>query len=131
MSKRILVVDDDSKIVDVIKRRLEQSNYEVITAYDGEEGLDKVQKGKPDLIILDIMLPKVDGYTVCRRLKSDRKYKNVPVIMLTARVLDYDEETGRKAGADSYITKPFDAPVLLAVIEELLSRYTKDPKRIT
>lgn len=125
MPKRILVIDDDSKIVDVVKRRLEESTYEVITAYDGEEALDKAHKGKPDLIILDIMLPKIDGYTVCRTLKSERGYKNIPIIMLTARVLDYDEELGRKAGADSYITKPFESRVLLAVIEELLDKYLK------
>ncbi|MFH1783304.1 MAG: response regulator [bacterium] len=122
MSARILLVDDEKKIAEIVKMRLEASGYEVILAYDGAEAIEKVKTEKPDLVVLDLMLPKIDGYKVCRVLKYDEAYKKIPIIMFTARTLEYDKELGGKVGADAYVTKPFDAPVLLAEIERLLKR---------
>lgn len=118
--KRILLVDDETELVDMVKMRLEVNNYEVITAYDGQEALDKAHKEKPELIILDLMLPKIDGYKVCRMLKFDEKYKKIPIIMFTARAQESDRKMGEEVGADAYITKPFEAQALLGKIKELL-----------
>ncbi|MDD5432124.1 MAG: response regulator [Candidatus Omnitrophica bacterium] len=118
--KRILVVDDESQLVELIQMRLEANGFEVITAYNGQEALDKARQEKPDLIILDLMLPKIDGYKVCRMLKFDEKYKNIPVILFTARAQEDDIILGQKVGGDAYITKPFDPDALLAKIKELL-----------
>jgi DNA-binding response OmpR family regulator len=120
--KKLLIVEDEKDLVEMVKFRLEASGYEATTAYDGQEGLDKAHKEKPDLIILDIMLPKLDGYKVCRLLKFDEKYKNIPIIMFTARAQESDKKTGEDVGADAYITKPFDSQVLLSKIEELLKK---------
>lgn len=119
-AKKILVVDDESQLVDMVKMRLEANNYLVLTAYDGQEGLEKARKEKPDLIILDLMLPKMDGYKVCRMLKFDEKYKNIPIIMFTARAQESDKKMGEEVGADAYITKPFEPQALLDKIKELL-----------
>lgn len=121
-NKRILVVDDESQLVDMIKIRLEANGYDVITAYDGQAALDKARKEIPDLIILDLMMPKLDGYTVCRMLKFDAKYKKIPVIMLTARAQDKDKELGKEVGAEAYVTKPFEPADLLSKIKELLGK---------
>lgn len=118
--KRILLVDDETELVDMVKMRLEAYNYEVITAYDGQEALDKAHREKPELIILDLMLPKIDGYKVCRMLKFDEKYKHIPIIMFTARAQEEDERLGQEVGADAYITKPFEPQVLVGKIKELL-----------
>jgi len=118
--KRILVVDDEVELVKAIQIRLEQADYEVIVAYDGQEALEKARKEKPDLIVLDLMLPKIDGYKVCRMLKFDDKYKQIPIIMLTARGQESDQETGYETGADAYMIKPFQHEVVLAKIKELL-----------
>ena len=120
--KRILLVDDEVQLVEVVKMRLEANNYEVIPAYDGQEALDKARKIKPDLIILDLMLPKMDGYKVCRMLKFDEKYKNIPIVMFTARAQDSDEKLGYEVGADGYIIKPFEPKALLDKIAELLTK---------
>jgi DNA-binding response OmpR family regulator len=120
MAKKILIVDDEPKIVMMVKNRLEASGYEVLTASDGQEGLDKARSQKPDLIILDVMLPKIDGYKVCRMLKFDEAYKKISIIMFTARAQKEDEQLGKDVGADAYITKPFVAADLLAKIKELL-----------
>ena len=122
--KRILLVDDEAQLVEVVKMRLEANNYEVTPAYDGQEALDKARKLKPDLIILDLMLPKIDGYKVCRMLKFDEKYKNIPIVMFTARAQDSDEKLGYEVGADAYIVKPFEPAVLLEKIAGLLSKGT-------
>ncbi|MDD5005485.1 MAG: response regulator [Candidatus Omnitrophica bacterium] len=119
-NKKILVVDDEVQLVDMMKLRLEANNYDVIAAYDGQEGLDKARKEKPDLIILDLMLPKIDGYKVCRMLKFDEKYKKIPIIMFTARAQAEDEKVGMEVGADAYVTKPFEPQVLLGKIKELI-----------
>lgn len=118
--KRILLVDDEPELVDMVKIRLESNGYEVSTAYEGQEALDKARKVKPDLIILDLMLPKIDGYKVCRLLKFDEKYKHIPILMFTARAQDSDKKIGAEVGADDYVTKPFEPQVLLGKIKELL-----------
>ncbi len=118
--KRILLVDDEKDLVENVILRLEASGYEVIAAYDGQEGFDKARKDKPDLIILDLMLPKLDGYKVCRMLKFDEKYKNIPVILFTARGQESDQKMGRDVGANAYIIKPFEGKALLNKIKELL-----------
>lgn len=122
MPKRILVVDDEINIVMVLEARLTGSGYEVITASDGQEGLQKARAEKPDLIILDVMLPKIDGYKVCRMLKSDEVYRGIPIILLSARTQESDKEIGWQQGADRYLTKPFRPEELLQTIEELLPK---------
>ncbi len=118
--KRILIVEDEAQLVNLLKMRLEANDYEVITAYDGQEGLDKARKEKLDLIILDLMLPRMDGYKVCGLLKRDTRYAGVPIIMFTARAQEEDIKLGKEVGADAYITKPFEPQVLLEKIKELL-----------
>jgi len=118
--KRILIVDDEIGIVEMLSLRLEANEYEVFAAYDGQEGLDKARTSKPDLIILDLMLPKLDGYKVCRILKFDEKYKQIPIILFTARAQEADVKLGKLVGADAYLTKPFEPEILLAKIKELI-----------
>jgi DNA-binding response OmpR family regulator len=119
--KRILVVDDELDMLMVIKLRLEASGYKVITAADGLEGLNLARKEIPDLIILDIMLPKMNGYKVSRFLKFDEKFKCIPIIMLTALSRDQDRSTGVETGADAYLTKPFESEQLIATVRGFLS----------
>ena len=117
---RILVIEDDADMAKAIKIRLEANNYQVPIASDGISGLNQARTEKPDLIILDIMLPKMDGFNLCRMLKFDEKHKNTLVIILSAKVQQADIERGKEVGADAYITKPFKAEELLAKIKELL-----------
>jgi DNA-binding response OmpR family regulator len=119
-AKRVLVVDDEQDIVAALKFRLEASGYEVIPSYDGEDGLQKARSVSPDLIISDVMLPKIDGYKMCSLLKKDSRYASIPVIMLTARAQENDKQTGVQAGADIYLTKPFESHVLLTHVRQLL-----------
>lgn len=107
-------------MVELLKTRLEANNYEVIVAYDGMEGWRKARNEHPDLILLDIMLPGMDGFKICKLLKHDIRYRNVPIIMLTARANKEDMMMGKEAGADAYIAKPFDSKLLIQKIEELL-----------
>jgi len=120
--KKILLVDDETQLVELIKMRLTREDYDVLTAYDGEEALQKARHGNPDLIILDIMLPKMDGYMICSLLKRDRRFYKIPVILFTARSQEEDIKLGKKVGADAYITKPYEAQVLLDKISELLGK---------
>lgn len=119
--KRILLVEDEKDMAYAVTLQLEAKGYEVIVASDGKEGLGMARTKKPDLIILDLMLPKIDGYKVCRMLKFDDKYMKIPVILFTSRALDSDKKTGKEVGADAYITKPFEPSVLLDKICELLA----------
>lgn len=118
--KKILVVDDELDIVSMIKMRLEANGFEVLTAADGNTAYAKAKSDNPDLIILDLMLPGIDGYQVCRLLKFDEKYRHIPIIMLTARSQQEDREWGQKVGADYYLTKPFEPKELLGKIKELI-----------
>jgi DNA-binding response OmpR family regulator len=126
--KKVLLVDDEVDFVDVVRTRLEANNFEVVTAYDGEEALEKVKEKMPDIIILDIMMPKISGFDVCRKLKSDQNYKEIPIIMLTARFQVNDIKLGAAMGANAYITKPFEPQVLLEKMQELLQK-NKQPAR--
>lgn len=118
--KKILLVEDEKDLVETVTLRLEATGYEVISAYDGFVGLEKAKKEKPDLIILDLMLPKMDGYKICGLLKADTRYNKIPVIMFTARAQEQDKNMGREVGADAYITKPFEPGALLEKIRQLL-----------
>jgi DNA-binding response OmpR family regulator len=120
MPKKILLVDDEESLVQLLSERLKFNGYEVITASDGQEGFEKAKKEKPDLILLDVMMPHMDGYQVCRLLKFDQRYKDIPIIMLTARTQEIDKKTGKETGADAYITKPFESQDLLKEIKKLL-----------
>lgn len=118
MSTKILVVDDEHSIVELLKYNLENSGYEVKEAYDGEEALNMVSQERFDLIILDLMLPKIDGIEVCKRLKEE--YFHIPIIMLTAKSSEADKVLGLNIGADDYITKPFSVKELIARVNALL-----------
>ena len=119
-NKRVLVVDDEPDIVESIRFNLELENIECIEALDGEEALSKARKENPDLIILDIMLPKINGYKIARMLKFDESYKHIPIIMLTARTQQTDIKLGEETGADEYVTKPFDMDELVALVKKYL-----------
>lgn len=120
--EKILIVEDEVALSEMIKIRLEKNGYEVISAFDGVQALEMARQQNPGLIILDLMLPKIDGYKVCRMLKFDEKYKKIPIIMFTARVQESDKKLGQEVGADAYITKPFEPEALLSKIKELLTQ---------
>jgi len=118
--KKILIVEDETEMVEMLKMRFEANDYDVISAFDGVAGLAAAKKEKPDIIILDLMLPKMDGYKVCGLLKADTRYRKIPIIMFTAKAQDTDMALGREVGAEAYITKPFEPAVLLGKIKELI-----------
>ncbi len=117
--KRVLVVDDDAKTVELVKLYLNRDGYRVLTAYDGVDALRLAREGHPDLIVLDLMLPGIDGLEVCRTLRIE---SDVPIIMLTAKTTDQDKLTGLELGADDYVTKPFSPRELAARIRAVLRR---------
>ena len=122
MSQKILITDDSPTVLEMMKQALAGEGFSVITAKDGQEALEKARNQKPDLIVLDLMLPKIDGYKVCAMLKFDDKYKDIPIILLTARAGEADKKMGEEVRADAYITKPFDQNILLGKIKELLQK---------
>ena len=117
--KRVLVVDDDVKTVELVKLYLNRDGYRVFTAYDGVEALRLARESHPDLIVLDLMLPGIDGLQICRTLRSE---SDVPIIMLTAKTTDQDKLTGLDLGADDYVTKPFSPKELAARVRAVLRR---------
>jgi len=119
-TKKILVVDDEIEIVSILENRLIKGGYDVIKAYDGMDGLETAKSENPDLMVLDIMMPKLDGYHVCRMLKFDQRYKNIPIVLLTALSRDSARVIGKEVGADAHLEKPYDGTVLLNTIKELL-----------
>lgn len=119
---KVLVVDDEVHIVELIKFNLESNGYEVVTAYDGEEAIEKAEVEKPNLIILDLMLPKLDGIEVCRRLRRNQKTAQISIIMLTAKSDESDKIVGLEIGADDYMTKPFSIKELIARTKAVLRR---------
>ena len=119
MNKKVLVVEDEKAIADILEFNLKKEGYEVVCAYDGEEGLSAALGQNPDLILLDVMLPKLDGFEVC---KGVRKSSNVPIIMLTAREEEVDKVLGLELGADDYITKPFSMRELMARVKANVRR---------
>lgn len=122
IKQKILIIDDEPDMVYAVQMRLETSGYQVVTALDGNEGLEKARKENPDLIILDVMLPNLDGYKISRMLKFDEKYKNIPIIMFTARGQRDDIKLGYEVGVDVYLVKPFEWKVLLEEINRLLDK---------
>ncbi len=118
--KKILIVDDEADILEILKFVLESQGYECITASDGEEGLNLAREVKPDLIILDVMMPKINGYKISRLLKYDNKYKNIPILMITARSQEEDKIIGEETGADEYITKPFNVDFVVEKVKSYL-----------
>ena len=118
---RILLVDDEPSIVKMVGKRLEVEGFDVVVAMDGQEGLSKAQTGNPDLIVLDLMLPKLNGYEVCTMLKQDTRYQKIPIVLFTAKAQEKDEKLGMECGADAYVRKPFRAQELLDKIRSLLT----------
>jgi len=119
---KILIVDDSIELHQLIQERLEADRHKVITANDGEEGLEKAKSENPDLIILDIMMPKMDGFEMCSTLKNDSRYNKIPIIFLSAMAQQDDFKAGKEIGADAYIVKPYEPNILLAKIESLLKK---------
>ncbi len=119
---RILVVDDEIYIVHILDFSLGMEGYEVITALDGEQALEKARAEKPDLIVLDIMMPKLDGYETCKMLKAEEGTKDIPVILLSAKGRNVDQKIGFEVGADDYITKPFSPRKLVERINAILGQ---------
>jgi two-component system alkaline phosphatase synthesis response regulator PhoP len=122
MPQRILVVDDDPAIVKVVRSYLEQAGYAVLTAADGERALQILRHDRPDLVVLDVMLPNRDGWEITRSIRADAALAATPIILLTARVDDTDKIVGLEMGADDYITKPFNAREVVARVRALLRR---------
>ena len=119
---KILVVDDEIYIVHILDFSLGMEGYEVVTALDGEQALDKARTERPDLIVLDIMMPKLDGYETCKVLKSREETRDIPVILLSAKGRNVDQKTGFEVGADDYITKPFSPRKLVERINAILGQ---------
>ncbi len=129
--KKILVVDDEKSMTNLLKKRIEAAAYDVSVASDGQEGLDKARIEKPDLIVADVMMPRLDGYHMCRLLKFDERYKNIPIIMLTSRDNDRDRMTANEVGADAYVVKPFKGEELMSNIKKLLGEKTADQTAVS
>jgi two-component system alkaline phosphatase synthesis response regulator PhoP len=123
--ERILVVDDEINIIDLVRLYLERDGFQVEAAEDGAQALEKIRSLDPDLVILDIMLPEIDGFEVCRRVRND---SDVPIIMLTARDEDIDKIVGLELGADDYLTKPFNPRELAARVKAILRRTERSPQ---
>jgi DNA-binding response OmpR family regulator len=124
MPKKILLVDDEPEIIEICRDYLKASGYDVVTAPDGLQGLASVRRERPDLVVLDLMLPGMDGLEVCRTIRWE---SNVPIIMLTARVEEMDKLIGLEIGADDYMTKPFSPRELVARVRVVLRRASGDP----
>jgi len=119
---KILLVDDEPSVVKMVGKRLELDGFQVLIAMDGHEALTRAQTESPDLIILDLMLPKRNGYEVCATLKQDARYRHIPIVLFTAKNQPQDETLGMACGADAYVKKPFNAPQLLEQVHGLLGR---------
>ena len=127
MNQRILVVDDDKQIVRLVQSYLEQAGYAVLTAYDGATALRTIRTERPDLVVLDLMLPNQDGWSITRTVRADASQASLPIIMLTARVEDTDKIVGLEIGADDYIAKPFNPRELVARVRAVLRRGSGAP----
>ncbi|KRO57336.1 MAG: two-component system response regulator [Pelagibacteraceae bacterium BACL5 MAG-121128-bin54] len=122
MKAKIFIVEDEPSIVQLVKYNLEKQNFKVLVSNNGEEGLQEIKKTEPDLILLDWMLPDLSGIDICKALRKDTKFKNVPIIMLTARSQEEDKVLGLNVGADDYLPKPFSNLELIARVNALLRR---------
>lgn len=119
MPRKILAVDDEKHIVRLVQVNLERQGYEVITAYDGKEALQKVEEERPDLIVLDVMMPYMDGFEVLQNLRRNPSTRDIPVIMLTAKAQDADVFRGWQSGVDCYLTKPFNPMELVSFVQRI------------
>ena len=122
MNKRILVIEDDPATLRLITYTLQQENYQVLTATNGLAGIRKAQKENPDLILLDVMLPGIDGFEICHRLKTEAQTTGLPILLISAKAQETDKTAGLKAGADDYISKPWERSELTARIADILSQ---------
>ena len=122
MKAKIFIVEDEPSIVQLVKYNLEKENFKVLVSNNGEEGLQEIKKTEPDLILLDWMLPDLSGIDICKALRKDTKFKNVPIVMLTARSQEEDKVLGLNVGADDYLPKPFSNLELIARVNALLRR---------
>jgi CheY-like chemotaxis protein len=123
MGKTILIVEDEPKNMTLTRDLLKISGYETIEARDGKEGVEKAKSTKPNLILMDIMMPKMDGYAACTAIKADQSTRHIPVVMLTAVGYDLNKKLAKQMGADGYVTKPFSRQQLLDAITPLLGKY--------
>ena len=121
MAQKILIADDEEDVKIVIQLFLESKGYEIATAYDGLDAIDRAREEKPDMIILDVMMPVIDGFEVCKRLKADAELKDIPVVMLSASAHAESRERGLEAGAIDYLVKPFEPDKLEKVVQKVLS----------
>ena len=126
---RVLLVDDEPSIVKMVGKRLEVEGFEVLIAMDGQEGLTKARAESPDLIVLDLMLPKLNGYEVCTMLKQDTRYQAIPIILFTAKAQEKDEQLGMECGANAYVRKPFRAQELTDKIRSLIVAAKQAPAK--
>jgi CheY-like chemotaxis protein len=122
MAKTILIVEDEPKNMTLTRDLLKISGYQTIEAVDGVQGVEKAKASKPDLILMDIMMPRMDGYAACREIKADQSTRLIPVVMLTAVGYDLNKKLAKQMGADGYVTKPFSRQQLLDAIDPLLAR---------
>ncbi|MBS1705891.1 MAG: response regulator [Armatimonadetes bacterium] len=131
MPSKILVCDDERHIVRLIQVNLEKQGYQIVTAYDGKEGLEKIKAEKPDLVVLDVMMPYMDGFEVLKNLRREPSTESLPVIMLTAKAQDKDVFEGYHYGADMYLTKPFNPMELISFVKRILGGGSNDggPKK--
>ena len=127
--KKILVVDDERHIVRLVQVNLERVGHRVVPAFDGKEALKKVETEKPDLIVLDVMMPHMDGFEVLKRLKADEQTRDIPVVMLTAKAQDADVFRGWASGVDCYLTKPFNPIELLTFVKRIFESYDEEAHR--
>lgn len=127
MPKKILAVDDEKHIVRLVQVNLERAGYEVVTANDGKEALQKVQEEKPDLVVLDVMMPYMDGFEVLQNLRRNPSTREIPVIMLTAKAQDADVFKGWQSGVDCYLTKPFNPMELLSFVKRIFDSMDGGP----
>jgi DNA-binding response OmpR family regulator len=122
ISPKILIVDDEVDLVETVRFPLELEGFTILVSNNGEDALHQARRETPDLILLDVMLPKLDGYKVCRLLKFDERYKHIPILMLTAKTQEKDKTVGKETGANEYITKPFDLDQLVEKIKSYLGK---------
>jgi two-component system alkaline phosphatase synthesis response regulator PhoP len=127
MAQRILVVDDDKQIVRLVKTYLEEANYSVLAAYDGEDALRVIRHERPDLVVLDVQLPGKDGWEITQTLRAQENLRTIPILMLTARIEDTDKILGLELGADDYLTKPFNPREVVARVRAILRRSVTAP----
>lgn len=117
---KVLLVDDEADLIETLRYRLETAGYDLISGSDGLAGVAKAELEKPDIVLLDIMMPRMDGYQACRAIKHNKATRHIPVVLISAKAGDVDEKKWKEAGADGYISKPFDGKDLLAVLERYL-----------